>query len=364
MKRFYILLSVLALATHLWAAGTDYSRRLTAGVTYTGRTATDTASGAVSYDWTGTYLETLFTGTAVAIEMSDTKTSYHNVYIDGQWRQKIKVEGSEPQRVALAEGLAKGQHRLCVQRCSEGSGRTTVHGLYLARGGTLTATQRRERMIEVYGDSYTCGYGADSPTSTEHFKLETENVDHAYAVIIARYFGADYATIAHSGQGMVRNYGDKQQRSKKTLFTRHTQVYDEHDTTAYHFDQYRPDLVMICLGTNDFSTTVTPTVDQFVGNYMKMIQSLRSHYGRVPILCILPFSARKYLQVCQEELRRRCYADTDVHFSETMLEVMRRGKDFGADGHPNYQGHQKIAMKLIPQISQIMDWDMEDKTIK
>ena len=101
-----------------------------------------------------------------------------------------------------------------------------------------------------------------------------------------------------------------------------------------------------------------------MGNYVKMIKSLRSHYGNVPILCIMPHSARKYLQACFPILRERCYDDKQVYFAEPMLEVLRDGRDYGADGHPNYQGHRKIAMKLIPQISRIMDWKMEDKIVK
>ena len=315
-------------------------------------------------DYYCVYAQTDFTGGTIAVDMSSTRPCYFNVFIDGEWTQKIFADSLSHQRIVLAEKLGKGTHRLRLQRACEGNGITTIHGFYGAKGARLKAVERKSRMIEIFGDSYTCGYGSDSPTQNEHFKIETENVDHAYGCLIARYFDTDYAIQAHSGQGMVRNYGDKKQRSDYSMLDRHTKVYDNDKTVEYDFKAYRPDIVLINLGTNDFSREVTPTPDQYVGNYVKMIKSLRSHYGNVPILCIIPHSARKYLQACFPILRERCYDDKQVYFAEPMLEVLRDGRDYGADGHTNYQGHRKIAMKLIPQISRIMDWKMEDKIVK
>ena len=341
MKRHGLLLCLLVLMLQAMAQKTDYTRLITQGVTYTGRTLAH-ADGSVSFDWIGVYAQTDFTGGTIAVDMSSTRPCYFNVFIDGEWTQKIFADSLSHQRIVLAEKLGKGTHRLRLQRACEGNGITTIHGFYGAKGARLKAVERKSRMIEIFGDSYTCGYGSDSPTQNEHFKIETENVDHAYGCLIARYFDTDYAIQAHSGQGMVRNYGDKKQRSDYSMLDRHTKVYDNDKTVEYDFKAYRPDIVLINLGTNDFSREVTPTPDQYVGNYVKMIKSLRSHYGNVPILCIMPHSARKYLQACFPILRERCYDDKQVYFAEPMLEVLRDGRDYGADGHPNYQGHRGL----------------------
>ncbi len=363
MKKYGILLGLLVIAIQTVAQKADYSRLVTQGVTYTGRTLTDN-DGSVKFDWIGTYAQTTFTGGCIAVEMSNTRPCYFNVFIDNEWVKKVYADSTQHQRIVLAEKLSKGTHKLRLQRACEGSSITTIHGFYGAKGAKLSPVERKGRMIEIFGDSYTCGYGSDSPTQTEHFKIETENVDHAYGCIIARYFDTDYAIVAHSGQGMVRNYGDKKQRSNYSMLDRHVKTFDNDTSVIYNFKAYRPDLVIINLGTNDFSREVTPTPDQYVGNYVKMIKNLRSHYGDIPVLCILPHSARKYLQACFPLLRERCYNDRQVYFAEPMLEILRDGRDYGADGHPNYQGHRKIAMKLIPQISKIMDWKMEDKIVK
>jgi hypothetical protein len=85
-----------------------------------------------------------------------------------------------------------------------------------------------------------------SRKSALSWKRKTSTIP--FACLIARYFDADYAVEAHSGMGMVRNYGDKKQTSEKNLYTRHTQIFDDYDSTAYDFKAYKPDIVLIQLG--------------------------------------------------------------------------------------------------------------------
>ncbi len=363
MKKTIIAL-FLILATSAQAASTKTFPANDKGVTYTGRIAIN-ADQSVSYDWVGTYVETDFTGGWIAIEASEAGTSYHNVFIDGQLKEKICITGTTPQRIILAQNLGKGTHRLRLQKCTEGeNGCTTLHAFVVKPTATLSAVARKERMIEVYGDSYTCGYGTESEKASDPFRLETENCDKAYGCIIARYFDADYALVAHSGQGMVRDYGDKEQISKVNMSTRYTQVFDAHGTQPYSFKDYTPQLVIINLGTNDFSPTAIPTDEQYVGAYQRMIQYIKEMYKGVKILCITPHSANRYLSACIELLAKRVYGTPDVFMANPLTDIVTVERDMGADWHPNYQGQKKIAMCLIPQISAIMGWNLTDKIVE
>ena len=215
-------------------------------------------------------------------------------------------------------------------------------------------------MIEVYGDSYTVGYGTEGKKASDPFALETENCNLAYTCIIARYFDADYRITAHSGNGMVRNWGDKKQESNPNMSTRSTQLYDQFATTPFDFKWRRPDIVMINLGTNDFSPTAIPEADNYVNAYIKMIEQISGRYDNVPILCITPHSSTHYLRAAISLLRERTqnkYAN--VHFAESMNNIINEDVDLGNDWHPNYQGQCKIAMSLIPQISKILHWDVK-----
>ena len=329
-------------------------------VSFTGRVE-KLDDGSVRYDWVGVYMQTQFTGTRVAVDLSDTGTSYHNVFIDGEWKEKIKVTGKERHTVVLADKLKKGSHTLRLQKCTEGEyGCTTIYGLSFDSGAKLSPVAPKERMIEVYGDSYTVGYGTEGKKASDPFILETENCNLAYTCIIARYFDADYRITAHSGNGMVRNWGDKKQESNPNMSTRSTQLYDQFATTPFDFKWRRPDIVMINLGTNDFSPTAIPEADKYVNAYIKMIEQISGRYDNVPILCITPHSSTHYLRAAISLLRERTknkYAN--VHFAESMNNIINEDVDLGNDWHPNYQGQCKIAMSLIPQISKILHWDVK-----
>ena len=81
----------------------------------------------------------------------------------------------------------------------------------------MKETECPSRHIEFIGNSLTCGYGVEGKDRSEPYKAETENCNLSYATIIARYFNADYTLIAHSGRGVVRNYGDSVRISAVTM---------------------------------------------------------------------------------------------------------------------------------------------------
>ncbi len=326
-------------------------------VSFTGRVQR-LDNGGVRYDWTGVYLQTAFTGSRIAAVMSEEGTSFHNVFIDGQWVKKIKVTGKEPQTITLADRLSEGQHILRLQKCTEGEyGCTTVKEIVVERTAELSPVLPADRFIEVIGDSYTCGYGTESDNRDDPFQLETENCDKAYACIVARHFNADYALVAHSGQGIVRHWGDSVQISADNMPIRWTQRFDAHGTEPYDYQAYRPQLVLINVGTNDFSPGAMPTVEQYVGSYVKLIQSVKARYGEeVTVLCITPHSANSELKAALHELRNRTQQMHRVYMANAMDRTVSEDTDLGASWHPNYRGQCKIAMSLIPQISTIMGW--------
>ena len=350
MKKF-IALTLLTCAVTLSAWADRTVKANDQAISYTGRVL-KTNNGDVRYDWVGTYFQTDFTGGKIAINVSESGESYHNVYIDGKLKAKILIKGKEPHEVVLADKLSKGTHRLCLQKCTEGEyGCTTIHSVTVASNGTLKPVPARKRLIEFIGDSYSCGYGIDGANENEHFKLSTEDVSKAYDFTIARYFDADCVVIAHSGMGMCRN-----DRGKKipTMPTRYAHIFDDADSVAYNFNDYTPDLVAINLGTNDFSIQVSPV--DYVDTYVKMVNTVRSHYPDAKILCIYPHSASIFLRAALSEVGQKLYGMKDVYMAQPMGDIVKVGLDMGSDWHPNVSGHQKIAMTLIPQVSAIMGW--------
>jgi lysophospholipase L1-like esterase len=333
-------------------------------VNYTGRIV-ESPSGDVTFDWAGTYFQFLLKGDACAIRASDTGESYYNVFADNALVKTIRI-ASRDTLVQLATGLAgdKVLH-IRVQKRSEGEfGRTTVHGFVLPEGAALKGqVPEKDRFIEFIGDSHTVGYGTDGTHRDEPFEVSTENPEKTYATILARYFGADYALIAHSGRGAARNYGDSLSSSKYTMKDALLRTLNSDTTTRYGFDQYKPDLVVINLGSNDFSTRPNPSKEEFVAAYSLIIQRLRAAYGsETKILCVTPRVSGpvgEYIAAVLEELK-----DSNLFATASLRGVMNDHSDMGAAWHPGYSGQRKMAMFIAPYVATIMNWPLEDRPLK
>lgn len=355
MKTFLLSCLLLGAAT---MASADTFPAASDNILFTGRTLTN-ADASVSYDWVGVYVQTQFEGTSLSVVISDSGISYHNVFIDGQLTQKLKVEGNTPQTILLASKLKKGLHTLRLQKCTEGQyGCTTLHSLITDKGCGLRPVERKARFIEVIGDSYTCGYGTESNRAEDHFSIDTENCNMAYGCMIAEYFDADYMLTAHSGQGMCHDWGDTVQMSEENMLTRYPQLFDSRKAPLYDFSR-RPDIVLINLGTNDWGAGFLPSLEQYVGNYVTLLKIVHEKYGDTPVLCITPHSANPFLLTALSELRKWITDMSHVRMANPMPDVVVYGTDYGADWHPNYQGQRKIAHTLIPQVSTLTKWPMK-----
>lgn len=368
-KSITILMTVLALviSADLGAKKTKELIETPASdsrIEYTGRTLAEGSD--VTYDWSGVYFRVKFNGPYLAMKCSDTQNCWFNLWIDkemGPEADRKFMVGAKDTLVVLAEGLGKGEHEIILQKRTEGEqGRFTVHS-FISEGEILQADGRKERHIEFIGDSYTCGYGTESGDKNDPFLAETENCNLTYAAICARYFGADFNLVSHSGQGIARNYDDY--RPGYNMPDRYSQTFDESTEKVWNASDaaYTPDVVVIYLCTNDFSTARQPHEDIFAGRYIELLKKIKANYGEdIPILCmasnVTPFSFDYIRMACMTSGLKNVYClglTKGVHNYEDEL---------GASWHPNYQGHIKVASCMIPYVSTLTGWSMEEKAYK
>ena len=331
-------------------------------IEYTGRTLV--SGNDVSYDWSGVYFRVKFNGPYLAMKCSDTKNCWFNLWIDKEMSpvadKKFMVGEANETLVVLAEGLGKGEHEVILQKRTEGEqGKFTVHS-FVTEGDILQAKGRKARHIEFVGDSYTCGYGTESPSRDDPFKPETENCNLTYAAITARYFDADFNLVSHSGQGIARNYDGF--GPGYYMPDRYLQTFNTDKEVIWNASEapYRPDIVVIYLGTNDFSTGQQPHEEAFRANYTRLLQSIKANYGEdIPILCMAS-PANSYLY---DYLRNIVTVSglNNVRYMAVSAGAHNYHDDLGASWHPNYQGHKKVASCMIPFVSTMTGWNMEEK---
>jgi hypothetical protein len=115
---------------------------------------------------------------------------------------------------------------------------------------------------------------------------------------------------------------------------------------------WQPDVVVVVLGLNDFSTTPNPSQAQYVGGYSNFIKTLRAHYPGADIICThlsgMLGSASNYIRTVVSTS-----GDSKVHFGSVSYTLVNP-TDLGSDWHPNASGQTKIANAFIPVFDGIM----------
>lgn len=205
---------------------------------------------ALRFGWPGTYFEGRFRGADVTVAF-DTKTDFYRVLVDGRVFQTL----TRPERTELrVAGLKPGVHTVRLEKLTESqSGGGSFLGFFTH--GTPMAAPVRAAAIEFIGDSHSVGYGNSSAVRecTQQQVHDTTDTSQAFGPMLAKRLGADYRVIAYSGYGVVRNYAGKfPGESLPYLYPRAIPG----EAAPARADGWKPQVIVINLGTNDFSTPV------------------------------------------------------------------------------------------------------------
>ena len=297
--------------------------------------------------WPGTVVEMAFRGSGALFFVGEGDTALRVVVDDRPLAVLLHPSGAY--RVS---GLAAGPHRLRIQVASEDqSGPTELGPFYAAAGdAALPAPTGPASQIEFIGDSYTVGSGntLSASTCTDSQAWTATDSTQAVGAQVGRRYGADVEINAISGRGLVRNYGGFAAPTVPQAypFVLLTPSPLADDAT------WRPQTIVVSLGTNDFSTPLHPgeawadrTALQadFEATYVRFLRSLRARYSSALIIVWATDVADG--QVAEEADRvvqtLSAAGDSRVRF----LEV--RGLTFAAcNGHPTTSDDAVIAAAL------------------
>lgn len=300
------------------------------------------------FDWPGCAIQARFTGPSIAVKLGGGNNEF-NVFIDGAAKPRLSlVQGKN--EYALADGLGPGEHTLLITKRTEGYYGTAVfEGLILADGHALAAPPPRpSRRILFVGDSFTVGYGADASTVECNDLRPWDNNWVAYGPVTARALDAEYSVQAFSGLGMVHNYGDTVWNSKEPLPVFFDRTLTGDAALKWDFPSWIPDLVVVALGTNDFSTAVKPTQAQYSSAYKDFLKRVRGHFPAAEILC-LTYEVDAYQKRYVDALVQELSAAGDAKVHRVHMPALNQATELGCHWHPNAAGHKKYSEALIPE---------------
>ncbi len=311
--------------------------------------------------WPGVTLSVRFKGSAIGIVIDDPLSAY-TVELDGVLRKPLPMVDGE--HTAWLRHLSKGAHELRLTRRNETTtGAGTIRGFLLEAGDTWLpakpAGSTNLRQIEFIGDSFTAGLAdLSNKRNCNAAKIRaTSDATATFGVRVARQFHADWELNAMSGMGMNRNWNGKlPDENFRTYYSRLLQndAQSVADDPAWH-----PQLVVIGLGINDFSTPIhegeawtrESLAEQFKASYRELIADLRRRYGDVDIIVTAVKIGEEGQQpplVRQVAETARADGDARVYYVEyDGLELT------ACQWHPNQADHARMARALIEEIEKI-----------
>jgi lysophospholipase L1-like esterase len=325
-----------------------------AGVRWFGRVDT-TNPAQPRFAWSGTGFVAQFMGTSLTMQLTVSgATEIFKTVVDHVEQPTFTAaagQGTYP----LAMGLPAGVHIVETYRQTEGAqGQSQLMAL-TTDGAMMDPPTGPGRLIEVIGDSITCGYG-DLGMLSDTDCYPTESHWDTYEAVAARALQAEVSTIAVSGIGVVRNYGGDTTNTMPMLYAR-TLTNVASPAWDFHIE---PQAVIINLGTNDISNGKGDPGQAFTDTYVQLLQTVRSNYPDAFIVGIIgPLLTGTDLAVIQGHIRdavaaRNAAGDARVEFFDQI--AAQSSDKFACQYHPNKAENKIMADQLTAELQAKLGW--------
>jgi hypothetical protein len=323
---------------------------------------------APTHSWPGVYIYTEFEGTSIGITTND-NFSYYNVFIDDTIFSIFHGSRSGVASYTLVTGLPDGNHKILFTLRSETNWtKFSFNGFILDDGkNLLQPPEKPERRIEFIGDSYTVASGNEWTQTSSAPNDSYTNIYKGFGPLVARNYNAQYHISARGGAGVVIGYPKDYTNLLPIDFDR-TLVYTS--APKWNFSSWVPNLVVICLGLNDYSNwdCYSGPIDSgntvlYRNKYHEFLDTIMNVYSGVKILVVaengynpsinwnngVPWLQTNLLQVVAEE---NALGHTNVFYGSFPY----YDGTYVNQGHPSAAMHQKIADTLISIINTIDPW--------
>ncbi len=317
----------------------------------------------VSYvhQWPGIYFETVFEGDRAYLGFDD-PTNEYRLYVDSQPPIAIVKPGKTWLEL---DKIGTGPHHMRLEKVTESIDQTgAFNGAYTsAAGRAAPAPAPRTRSIEFIGDSGMTGYGTRSKTTkcTKQEVHDLTDTQQDFTVLTAKNFDADYEINAISGRGLVRNYDGAVPGQELPQLYPYT-FYDK--TVPVSDRQWHPNVVIVSLGGNDFSTTLKPgdvwksqdqLLQQVLFAYSRFVVALHRRYPKASIVLFWPFGAddaqgRQFIDVGRKSIEAAAaQAGAKRLFFITASEIadLSHTERTGCDYHGSLDDQKKAAQATI-----------------
>lgn len=318
-----------------------------------GRVAAGRQPGSYLRQWPGTVFETAVQGRNILFRLGEGDVKLH-VLLDGDLIRTLVKPAPGYYRIG---GLSSGAHTVRLEVASESqSGPTSFGGFFGEGRAQPLPMKQRQRQIEFIGDSHTVGY-ANTRIATECTETEVwsaTDTSQGIGPLVAKAYGADYRINAISGRGVVRNYNGFAAAPlpvayRDTLFGQQTPAVAA---------SWRPDVIVISLGTNDFTTplndgekwkTRAALHADFEDSYVAFVRDLRKTNPEALVVLWATDMAGGEIKAEVAKVATRLQAEGEKRVTFVPIDGLKLN---ACHGHPSVADDRTIALRLQAAIDQ------------
>lgn len=339
--------------------------------------------------WTGSGVEFVTDGTQLYFEL-ETDYSIHEQWI------RIVVDGFSVIRMPLL----KGKNTVPVFRGFAGTGKKTVRLikevqpmrideenklllLSVVTDGHIYPAEEKKYKIEFVGDSITSGEGLGGSVGLNVWAPAIFSTQGHYAMQVGQRLSADVSIVSQSGWGVLSSWDNDPVRSLPPYYEKVCGVLKGEGNKEmgafldYDFAAWKPDAVIVNLGSNDAFAFENPA---WVDGDKNVFWQKKNPDGSFEEESVKRFEQAVYDFVAK---LRRCNADSYIIWAYGMIDnimqpyiecALRRYTDesgdkaveflllpslrdgwVGANNHPGTASHQAAADVLLKRLAEILD---------
>jgi hypothetical protein len=310
-------------------------------------------NGDFTVQWAGSGFEAVFTGSWLAATIQDWGDSAYDIEVDGKTSVLDLQAGKHTYTLYSGQ---PGEHRIRVtRRTGPISGPTYFSPLQAEKH--LRGTNPPERKMLVLGSSMTTGYGIDGDGPTCEATYATHNNAKTFTALAARELHAEVHVIATEGRGVVFEYGGTRTPTEIS-FNRQALPWTAH---VWDTRKYKPDVIVIALGTTDFDKTDPGA--EFDNAYLAMLRELRVSYPGAQIIATSgpkPDGAlgKAFAESVQEAVATQT-SNGDKKVSYLNLVSHPSEHQWGCGWQPGVGAHRDMANQLEQAIQETIGWQSE-----
>ncbi len=304
-------------------------------------------------------------GKTCLIHLNNTagQNNYVSVEVDGEILKRISVIKDSIVAYPVELSPDKDEHIVTIYKATEGS-----TGAIIFSGITAEEIEKVEDTttlkIEFIGDSITCAAGAETeeiPCGNGSQYYDHSDGYYSYASIAGRELNADVVLSSVSGIGIYRNWNSV--KGELPIMPEvYQNLYLNANPKPYGFSSFTPDIISICLGTNDFSNgdgrkeRLPFDAEVYTNSYIDFLTTVIENNPTAKIILLDSPMVNGENNVIFNE----CLSNVKAHFAETMPNKSITTFKFddviptGCGYHPAKKEHFEMAEQLVPALKKLI----------